>query len=661
MPLQSWWENAVPHMDIISGRLEQSVFAASLGDVVYGEAPKEYRDARVFSRTTYWTHGLRGLIKNVFRRLSGEGGDSVIQLQTPFGGGKTHALLALYHAVKNWEIVSQVPEIREEGISLFTKAKVAVFVGTHMDALSGRTPWGEIAEQLGQYDVVKEHDKKRVAPGKERIRQMLESAGPTLILIDEILEYIVKANRVEKEEKITHGQTLAFLQEISETVASSRNCCLVITLPASVLETYDEEAEKALQQLQKVSGRVEAIYTPVEGIELYEVIRKRLFEHLGDEEIRRKVIRSYFTLYQKLGVDAPPEVKEADYRERMERAYPFHPELIDVLHERWGSYPTFQRTRGVLRLLAEIVSDLYKRKIPCPLIQSSLVNLENQAIRQEFVKHIGNEYESVIAADIAGKDAKSQKIDSDMGSEYKKYGIAQGIATSVFIYSFSAGKSQETTIPRIRVALLREGIPTTIVDNAVAKLEDELWFFHSEKKRYAFRKRPNLNRVIVDREENFSSREVQEELKRILEKHSGRAMEVYLWPERESDIPDNKNLKLAILANDLPFSSDKAKLSAVNLLEKAGIGFRVYRNTLFVLLIDENQAISLNKAVRRALALRELQTSKFLQETLTRESQEDLKKRLVEIEKELPFRLLTAYRHLAMLSENGKVVWKDLG
>ena len=658
MTLPSWWQVTTPHKDIREGRLSEAIFAADLGDVVYGKAPLEYQDASIFFQKTYLTQGLKNLLENVLSRLSGGKGDAVIQLQTPFGGGKTHALLALYHVVRHRKeiehltVVSELPEAKN--------AKVAVFVGTQADAVSGKTPWGEIAEQLGQYEIIKEHDKKRIAPGKEKLRQILEASGPTLILMDEILEYIVKANRAEKVEKITQGQTLAFLQEISEVVASSENCGLVITLPASILERYDEEAERSLQQLQKISGRVEAVYTPVEGVEIYEVIRKRLFEDLGDEKTRKQVAESYFKLYQSLSTDVPSEVKEIEYRGRIERAYPFHPELIDVLYERWGSYPTFQRTRGVLRLVAEVVADLYGKKVVSPLIQSSIVNLENQTIRREFIKHIGNEYDSVISADIAGKNAKAPRIDKEMGSEYERYGTAKGIATSVFLYSFSAGASRETTLPRIRVALLREGIPATIVGDAVAKLEEELWYFHSERKQYAFRNQPNLNRVIVDREETISEDRIREELKGLIQKNAGRALEVYLWPESASDIPDNKNLKLAILSPSFSYDSDKGKRLAAELFEKAGLGFRVYKNTLFILLIDDNQHVFLNKAFRRLLALGEIQSDKSLLETLTRQSQEELNKKLKETEKEMPFKILMAYRYLGVL-ENGGINWKDLG
>ena len=658
MALPAWWQVATPHKDIREGKLSEAIFAADLGDAVSGKAPLEYKDPCLFFEKTYLTQGLKNLLENVAATLQGQRGDPFIQLQTPFGGGKTHALLALYHFVNNREKIDHISGVGE--LPKIENAKVAVFVGTHADAVAGRTPWGEIAAQLGQYEVVKEHDRKRVAPGKGLIRKILENAGPTLILIDEILEYIVKANRAEKAEKIMHGQTLAFLQELTEVVGSSENCCLVITLPASILERYDEEAEKALQQLQKISGRIEAIYTPVEGSEIYEVIRKRLFESLGEEKDRKKVAQAYFDLYQRLATDVPSEVKEVEYRERIEKAYPFHPELIDTLYDRWGSFPTFQRTRGVLRLLAEVVADLYKRKVVSPLIQSSLVNLGNQIIRREFIKHIGNEYESVISADIAGKNSKAAKIDKEMGSEYEKYEIAKGIATTVFLNSFSAGTSKETSLPRIRVGLLREGIPATIVGDAISKLEDELWYFHSEKKQYAFRNQPNLNRVIVDREETISSERIRDEMKDTIEKCAGKALEVYLWPESSSDIPDNKQLKLALLSPAYTHGSDEQRRIAEDIYDKAGLGYRAYRNTLFMLAIEENQQILLEKAMRRVLALRDIQGDKFVLESLTLQSQEELKKKLKEAEKELPFKILSAYRHLSILEESG-IAWKDMG
>ncbi len=654
MTLPSWWQVTTPHKDIKEGRLNEAIFAADLGDVFYGKAPLEYIDESIFFQKTYPTKGLKNLLENVLSRLSNGKGDPVIQLQTPFGGGKTHALLALYHAVKNRdklehiEFISKLPDSKD--------AKVVVFVGTQADPIKGRTPWGEIAYQLARlsgrqevYEKVKEHDEKRRSPGKEVLSEIL-GEEPVLILIDELVEYVVKARDFA-------DQISAFSQEITETVKSKNKCCLVCTLPSSA--PYGETGERALSELQRIFGRVEAVYTPVEGLEIYEVIRKRLFEDLGEESIRKKVAQSYFELYQKLGSDVPSEVREIEYRERIEHAYPFHPELIDVLYERWGSFPTFQRTRGVLRLLAQVVADLYQRKVSSPLIQSSLVNLENQAIRREFIKHIGNEYDSVIAADIAGKNAKAPKVDKEMGSEYEKYGIASGIATSVFLYSFSGAEKKQTTLPRIRVALLREGIPQTIVGDAVAKLEEELYYFHSEKKQYSFRNQPNLNRVIVDKEEAVSNEKVEQALKEFIRKNAGNSLEVYLWPESSSDIPDNKNLKLAVFSPEFTYDSEKGKRLAGEFFEKAGAGFRVYKNTLFIVAMDGAQYTSLSKSLRRFLALSDLQDDKSL-ETLTKEAQEELRRKLKEAEKDIPFKILNAYRHLALLEEGG-LNWKDLG
>jgi len=654
MTLPAWWQIAAPHEDIRQGKLNEAIFAADLGDVLDKKAPLEYQDPSVFFQKTYMTHGLENLLNNVIGRLNGEMGDPVIQLQTPFGGGKTHALLTLYHY-----ILHPTAANLDQAFPKTRNAKVAVFVGTQADVIAGKTPWGEIAEQLGQYEVVKEHDKQRIAPGKKRLRQILEASGPTLIMIDELLEYIVKANRAEHIENVTRGQTLAFLQELTEVVTSSPNCCLVITLPASVLERYDEQAEAALQQLQKITGRVEAVYAPVEGIEVFEVIRKRLFEDIGEERARQEVAQHYFAYYQTLSTDVPSEVKEIEYRDRMERAYPFHPELIEVLYERWGSFPTFQRTRGVLRLLAEVVADLYERKVLSPLIQSSLINLDNQVIRREFIKHIGNDFDSVISSDIAGRNAKAPKVDKEMGSEYAKYNIAQGIATAVFLYSFSAGTSQSTTLPRIRIATLREGIPTTIVGDAISKLEGVLWFFHSENRQYAFTKQITLNRVIVEKQEQVDTK-LANALKGFVEEVAGSYLSVILWPETPSDIADNKNLKLVIISPSISYGSDKAEELAKDLLEQGGSGFRIYKNTLFILVTDRDQRTALEKSLRLFLALTDIKKDKSTLDKLSADSQKELNSRFKDVEKEIPFKVINAYRRLAMQSDKG-LVWQDLG
>jgi len=657
MSLPAWWQIVKPHKDIREKSFTEAVFAADLGDVLSATAPEEYRDPRLFFTKTYLTAGLKNLARNVLERLSSGRGDPVIQLQTPFGGGKTHALITLYHLVKSFSEINHIEQVRKllAGAGL-AGVQVAAFVGTTADPVKGRTPWGELAHQLNCYEIVKDHDVRRVAPGKERIKEILQKSGPVLILIDELLEYVVKANRVEKVEKITQGQTLAFLQELSESVAASEKAVLVLTLPASILEHYDEEAEKALSQLQKVSGRVESIYVPVEGMEVYEVIRKRLFEDLGDQKVHRQVAEEYLKLYQSLGTEVPGEVRETSFREKIERAYPFHPEFIDVLYERWGSYPTFQRTRGVLRLLAQVVGDLYERKVVSPLIQSALVNLSSLPIRREFVKHIGNEYDSVINSDITGK---AVRIDQDMGSEYEKYGIARGLATAVFLYSFSGAQKRGVNLPWLRVALLREGIPSTIVGDAVNKLEELLWFFHSERHVYSFKNQPNLNKVITDREEAIEEAQIREALSENLARLMKEGpFEVYLWPKEASSVPDNRRLKLVVFDPGLEESAQKTNDFAKELLEKTGATFRIYRNVVFALAVDSNAYTGLKGKFRCYLALKEIAKDNSL--SLAPASREELQSKLKQAEKDIPFQIINAYRHVAW-GGNGGVVWRDMG
>lgn len=659
MALQSWWQVVSPHADIIKGELDEAVFAADLGDVMSGKAPQEYKDTDLFFRKTYLTKGLHNLLEGVLGRLASGKGSGVIQLQTPFGGGKTHALLALYHAVKNREGTGRFENIKILANALPADTKVACFVGTHADPLKGKTPWGSIAHQLGCYSLVKDHDKKRVAPGKEVLAEVFDASGPTLILVDELLEYVVKAAKAEEVEKTERGQVLAFLQELTEVVSISPNLVLVLTLPSSVLEHYDEEAERVLQQLQKISGRVEAIFTPVEGMEIYEVIRTRLFEDLGDVAKHKEVASAYFDIYQKMGNDAPSDAKEVTYREKIEKAYPFHPELIDVLYERWGSFPTFQRTRGVLRLLGLAVQDLFDQKDASPLIHSSLLGLDDAKLRMEFIKHIGNEYDSVIAADITGTDAKSAKIDSEMGTEYARYDIARGIATSVFLYSFSGAERRGITLPQLRVALVREGIPTTIVGDAVKKLEEELWYFHAEGNIFSFTNQPNLNRVIIDREEQVVDG-IRDTLEAELRKMAGSEFDVKIWPRQSQDIPDGKKIRLAILSPDHLCPEKYTDEFVAGLFARSGEAYRAYRNVLLVLALDFGQWSGLHDIIKRFLALDSLQKDENFKASLSVAGAKELEKKYKEVKEDVPHRIFNAYRHLAVSSPKG-ARWLDMG
>lgn len=658
MRLKPWHTVVVPHRDIREKHFDESVFAADLSDVVAQRGPLEYRDALTFFRKTYPTQGLKNLLTAVLARLSGQGqGEAVIQIQTPFGGGKTHSLIALYHLfglVKEGN-TTRPPEViaqwlKSMPIKEVPPVSVVTFVGTAHDVLHGKTPWGELAEQLGRYTLLQEHDLKRRAPGKDLLHRLI-AEKPTLILMDEIAEYVVKARDFS-------DQVMAFFQELTETVKVLPQCALVVTLPSSA--PYGEEGERALHQLQSLFGRVEAIYTPVEGEEIYEVIRRRLFEEPPDPSEARRVAESYMEVYQRLGDDAPREVRERAYHEKLRKAYPFHPELIDLLFERWSTFPTFQRTRGVLRFLAEVVGDLYRHKHPAPLIQPAHLNLTATPIRRELLKHIGNEYDGVIAADIADGNAKAQKIDREMGSEYARFGIACGLATAIFFGSFSGSEKKGVTLQRLRLATLYEGIPPALIGDALHRLEDELWYLHVAGGLYAFSSQPNLNRILVEREEAVREEDVHATIRANLEKLAGNELRVTLWPKTSQDVPDTKELKLVVLSSQYTQQNSLTLDFIKELFTRCGTPFRTYLNTLLVLSPDAEEWSSLRQQVKRYLALRSISEDKMLVQSLSAENKKTLESKLKDAESGIPFRLYASYRHLARMGDED-VEWHDLG
>jgi len=653
MKTQPWWRIAVPHKDIREGKFDDTIFAANLSDVVHGNAPLDYQNANVFFRKTYLTKGLTNLLSNVNSRLMGGNGDPIIQVQTAFGGGKTHSLLTLYHFFKNAGAASKssaISDIMKSSSIKKTpiKVKIAVFVGTSADP-KGKTMWGEIADQFGNYSLLREYDRDKVSPGKDKILELLRKNGPTLILIDELMEYVTKAAAVKTGDSTLLAQTLAFLQELTEAVAVSKDSVLVFSLPSSILEQFDQEAaEELLTTLQKISGRIERVYTPVEGEEVYEVIRKRLFDEFGDLSIRRELAEELSGLYRALGEDLPPEAKEARYKEKIIAAYPFHPELVDLLFDRWGSLPAFQRTRGVLRLLAEVVSDLYKKEDSSSLILPSNVDLSNPLIRRELVKHIGNEYESVINADICGASSNSNRINNAMGSEYSKYKIATGLSTAIFLYSF--GK-RGVAAQRVRLAFLRDGMPPSIskvVAEALNKMVEELWYLHTDEARtnYYFVSQPNLNRIIVDKSESIADNGIEEDTHQILERISGSDLEVYLWPKTSGDIPDTKRVKLALIDPGHSFGAKDTTDFLTGLYENYASSYRTYRNNVLFLCVDKSEYEGARKTIRRLLALRAIKDDRFITQTLTDENRKMLDGKLKDSDQEAAVRLAACYKHL---------------
>ena len=400
---------AQPREDVLRGALTADSFAADLWRVVQGNAPDEYQEPTLFFRRTYLTDGLKRLLDMAKGRLLQGAGDPVVKLQTPFGGGKTHSLIALYHKAQEWG------------------AHRAVFVGT-VPHPEDTTPWEELERQL-RGEVV--HLRGRSSPGKERLLKVLSAHQPLLILIDEILAYATKAAAVRVGDTDLKAQLLVFLQELTEVVGSLKNAFMVITIPTSRLEHHDE---RVFQAIEKVVGRVERAFAPVKDEEIAEVVRKRLFDGVVEEGAAGIVddVVSHLTVHNVLERE-----RASEFREKFMRTYPFHPDVIEVLYQRWGSLPQFQRTRGVLRLLAAVIR--YLRDSHRPFIRLGDFPLHEVSVRQELVGYIGDEYNSVVSADILSADSGAKRVDVEMGDSYRPHRLGTVATTTIFMYSFSGG------------------------------------------------------------------------------------------------------------------------------------------------------------------------------------------------------------------------------
>jgi predicted AAA+ superfamily ATPase len=676
--LKPWRQVATPHADIRSGKFDASVFAADLGEVLAGRGAADYRDAATFFGKTYLTDGITKLLIDVMQRLSGTGkSEPVIQLQTAFGGGKTHTLLTLYHLLKSPNEVGKLPQIRDlvnaAGLRQIPDTRVACLVGTALNPTMNRTFWGEMAYQLGgdrAYAKVARSDEQKISPGTDLLGGLLEEVGPCAIMLDEILVYLIKAGGVKVGDSSLKGNTLTFLQELTIAVANCPHAVMVATLTSQLAEFFEEGAERVYESLEKVLGRVEKVRQTVEGAEIYEVIRRRLFEDLGDEAQHRATVEAFWKRNQQLGEDVPAACREPSYRDEMLRAYPFHPELINTLYERWGTIPEFQRTRGVLRLLADVISELYQAKDNEALIQSGSINLGHSAVRSELVKHTGaaSVYVSVIDSDISGRNAKAPEIDRQLGSEYAKESVSEKLARAAFMYSFSGGQQRGATLPQLRLAVLNPEMAPPFVSDALDRMRKRLWYLYHDNGLHYFDSRPNLNRILVDREELVRSEpeKVRDFAKKTLNDLIGdAAFRVYRYPDEDRDVADEPRLGLVVL--DLHQTTTEVEIPKETgefvgrILKQHGKGFRKHANTLIFLAPDTQGAADVIDAARRLLALRSIDEAKTIKGQLTSEQLKDLADRLTEAEARLPSALMNAYRHVLVPAEKKTLRCFDMG
>ncbi len=340
MSLKPWREIAIPHADVLKGTFLQSEFAADITAVHSGKAPVEYQDAAAFFERTYITEGMRLLLTQVAQRLCGKGGEPVIQLQTAFGGGKTHTMLAVLHLASRKGPLSAllgIPTLIEKaGLMDVPQSRVAVIDGVaHAPGqawkhgrITVKTLWGELAWQLGGSDgfaLVKEADATGTSPGKDVLRQLLEAYAPCAVLVDELARYIGQFEAGKSFSGGTYDSNLSFVQSLTEAVKLVPNAVLLGSLPDSAPPSSGDRGKQAILALEHLFGRVQALWKPAATEEAFEIVRRRLFEPIKDLKARARCAGPSPTPTSRKGRSCQARPRKRGITTDLRRRTPFTP------------------------------------------------------------------------------------------------------------------------------------------------------------------------------------------------------------------------------------------------------------------------------------------------------------------------------------------------
>jgi hypothetical protein len=685
--LLPWREVVEPHQDVATGEFQQAEFAADLAKVHSGSAPAEYRDPKQFFSRTYLTEGLSALLIGAAKRLAGSGGDPVVELQTNFGGGKTHSMLALYHmagptAVSDLSGLDQLLE--KHGLNVPRGVNRAVLVGTSrgpQDVLNAdggrkiRTTWGELAWQLGgaeAFDMIAENDANGIAPGSNVLEAIFKKYAPSLILIDEWVAYLRQIYRVDGLPSGSFDANLSFVQSLTEAVKASPRTLLVASLPASQIEVGGEGGQEALARLKQTFSRVEASWRPASQEESYEIVRRRLFKEIPGDKFhhRDNTLKQFAKLYRENANDFPQGCADEDYRRKLEKAYPIHPELFDQLYTSWGSLEKFQRTRGVLRLMAQAIHELWMNGDPSVMIMPGSVAVSSPRVEPELLHYLDVSWQSIIAGDVDGTTSTPYRIDQS-APNLNRYSATRRVARAIFMGTAPTAQQQNTGLDdkQINLGVVQPGERPAIFGDALRRLTNQAKFMHADLGRYWYSMAASLNRIAADKAAQIEAALVDVRIDADLGKYvngladRGHFDAVQVAPSSSAEVPDEAGgVRAVVLGGAHPHNGrdgSAALTEAKDILMQRGSTPRVYRNMLVFIAADSRQLDNLKDAMRASLAWGEIVRDKERLE-LRPSDQKLAEAKLAETNETVKTRLKEAWCYLhypAQESAQANVEW----
>lgn len=690
--LKPWTELVKLHPDVESGSLAEAVFAIDLGAVATGDptTPKVYREPDAFFAATHITTDMHKLLEEVLSSLAGKGSfNRVLKLRSPFGGGKSHTLAAMLHAARSRQSLNQIPA--GKGLPDPGKVAVAVFDGEKFTATGDKdvgggqvvhTMWGWLAWQLGPkaFKEVKKHDADRVSPAGDEVKAMLQAEGrPVLLLLDEVLKYMERSAAVGVKESTLQRQAKDFIQNLTVEVSNSTNAVMVYSLQWSAREALGNIA--LLEELDKLTSRKDQVREPVTGDEVLAVVKRRLLDGEPAEDVGRKVAAGYGQVignYWRARAETTSAKHEAEeqalqIKDRMQRAYPFHPALIDVMNSRWTSVDGFQRTRGALRFLASCLHSLKKHGGAKPLLGPGDIPLGDPEVLRAMLKDLDprQDYAPCLTHDLVGPNARAKRIDDRLAKETPALANvrpASRLATAILAYSFGGLKREagaEVLPPGVTEAELLAACVGPDLDSITAsavlgELRNSCLYLHYDGVRYGFKKDANVTKLVEDAEQEVARDPdaLRERIKELLQERLAGKNDAIVWPATSQDLPDKEPcfligyMPLEFAAKAPAEQEDDARA----MLSKHGEGPRTYRNGAALAIPDKKPMESLRRAVRYLMAVERVE-SKKKQHKLTRDQEDQLKerRRTEEAAAETAFRQLYSAVWLPRVAKGGAI------
>ncbi len=679
MSLKPWFDAVKPRADLRDGRpLDAAEFAVNLEDIRVGRAEQEYQNPDLFFQRNYMTESMMETAGQVLQRLSGErvGVNAVYDLNTQFGGGKTHTLALLYHlaneglSANRWSGVS--PLLRHAGLREVPKAQTAVFVGHEFDSVSHRgedgepkrrSPWGEIAYQLGGaecFELLQEHDEEMIAPGGDVIRRMLPDA-PCLILMDEVLGWISRYR-----ERGWGNQMYEFVHNLSEVARGETGVVLMTAIPISEGEMMPEDRAD-WSRLNKLLERLGKSVLLSAEHEMVEIIKRRLFEWDGLPAEGRETAGEYAHWVRKYRQQIPQWFPIDRAQEHFESYYPFHPMAVSVFERKWRALPTFQLTRGALRLLALWVSQAYQDGLQGDhkdlLIGLGTAPLGDTTFRTDVLEQLDNqEMEGPVTADIVGRsDSHAVRLDEEAVDTVREARLHQKVATAVFFES-NGGQTKDKAVAseaEIHLAVSEIDLDIGHVDTVLDTLTNECYFLTVEGKRYYFDTKPNLNKLFADR--TVSEERIDEKVKREISTafSSRTSFSLSMFPSDSMGVSNRPGLHLAVVGPDHTLrDSESTREFIKSLVLQYGQGRRAFKNGVICAVMSDDAAA--REAARNLLAWEDI-ADEAHQLGLDQNQQSYVRQQVSRAASALKEAVWGAYCHVMLLDNDEGIAEVNLG